>query len=267
MVGKAYGSEAADDVSMRVIADHMRATVFLLTDGVMPENTGRGYVLRRIIRRAARHGKMLGFTEPFLYRLVDTVVQMMGQAYPELDGSRQYVTSVLLGEEERFLNTLHQGLRELDALIEKHRADGSRRIAGEEAFRLYDTFGFPVDLAEEVAQDAGMSLDRSGFETVLETTRQQARDTWKGSGEVQVDPVYQAIMRRVGASTFVGYETGQSTSPVVAIIVDGREVEAAETGQQVELDRHAKTGRRSAGASRVGPARHGAPRHDHAIGH
>ncbi|HEY7493473.1 MAG TPA: alanine--tRNA ligase, partial [Candidatus Tectomicrobia bacterium] len=235
MVGKAYGSNAVDDVSMRVIADHMRAAVFLLVDGVMPENTGRGYVLRRIIRRAARHGKLLGFSEPFLYHLVETVVQMMGQAYPELDSNRQYATRVLLGEEERFLNTLHQGLRELDALIEKHQADGSRRIAGNEAFRLYDTFGFPIDLAEEVAQDAGMSLDRTGFETVLETTRQQARDTWKGSGEVQVAPVYQEVLRRVGASTFVGYTTVRSTSPVVAIIVDGREVEAAGAGQAVEL--------------------------------
>jgi alanyl-tRNA synthetase len=235
MVGKAYGSEAADDVSMRVIADHMRAAVFLLVDGVMPENTGRGYVLRRIIRRAARHGKLLGFSEPFLYRLVETVVQMMGQAYPELDSNRQYATKVLLGEEERFLNTLHQGLRELDALIEKHQANGSCRIAGNEAFRLYDTFGFPIDLAEEVAQDAGMSLDRDGFEAVLEATRQQARDTWKGSGEVQVAPVYQEVYRRVGASTFVGYDAVRSTSPLVALIVDGREVEAASAGQQVEL--------------------------------
>jgi alanyl-tRNA synthetase len=235
MLGKAYGSAAVDDVSMRVIADHMRAAVFLLSDGVRPENTGRGYVLRRIIRRAARHGKMLGFSEPFLYRLVDTVGQMMGAAYPELESSRQYVTSILLGEEERFLNTLHQGLRELDTLIDKHRTDGSKRIAGEEAFRLYDTFGFPVDLAEEVAQDAGMSLDRDGFEAVLENTRQLARDTWKGSGESQVAPVYQTVLRRVGASTFVGYETTQTPGPVVAIIVDGQEVEAASAGQQVEL--------------------------------
>ena len=182
MIAKPYGSDAADDVSMRVIADHMRAGVFLLSDGVMPENTGRGYVLRRIIRRAARHGKMLGFNEPFLYQLVDHVVRMMGQAYPELEGNRQYVIKVLLGEEERFLNTLHQGLRELDTLIETHRTDDTNRISGDEAFRLYDTFGFPVDLAEEVAADAGICLDREGFESVLEAARQQARETWKGSG-------------------------------------------------------------------------------------
>jgi alanyl-tRNA synthetase len=235
MTGRPYGSDAADDISMRVIADHMRAIVFLLADGVIPENTGRGYVLRRIIRRAARHGKMLGFTEPFLYRLVDTVGQIMGRAYPELESHRQYVTKLLLGEEERFLNTLHQGMRELDILIEKHRADGTRRIAGEEAFRLYDTFGFPVDLAEEVARDAGMSLDRMGFEAVLEATRQRARETWKGSGEVQVDPVYQEVLQRVGASAFVGYDTEQSVGTVVAVIVESQEVEAASVGQQVEL--------------------------------
>jgi alanyl-tRNA synthetase len=235
MVAKPYGSDPSDDISMRVIADHMRATVFLLADGVMPENTGRGYVLRRIVRRAARHGKMLGFTEPFLYRLVDTVVQIMGQAYPELESHRQYVTKLLLGEEERFLNTLHQGLRELDTLIEKHRTGGTCRIAGDEAFRLYDTFGFPIDLAEEVAQDADMSLDRAGFEAVLEATRQQARETWKGSGEVQVDPVYQKVRQRVEASTFVGYDMVQSITPVVAIIADGKDVATASVGQQVEL--------------------------------
>ena len=235
MIGTAYGSEAKDDVSMRVIADHMRTGVFLLGDGVMPENTGRGYVLRRIIRRAARHGKMLGFTEPFLYRLVDTVMQIMGQSYPELERSRQYITKVLLGEEERFLNTLHQGLREIDTLIEKHQADGTRRIAGDEAFRLYDTFGFPIDLAEEVAQEAGMQLDRSGFEAVLEATRQQARETWKGSGEIQVAPVYPAVLQRAGASEFFGYDLTQSTSPLVAILVQGQEVPTATTGQQVEL--------------------------------
>ena len=235
MIGTAYGSEAKDDVSMRVIADHMRTGVFLLGDGVMPENTGRGYVLRRIIRRAARHGKMLGFTEPFLYRLVDTVMQIMGQAYPELERSRQYITKVLLGEEERFLNTLHQGLREIDTLIEKHQADGTRRIAGDEAFRLYDTFGFPIDLAEEVAQEAGMQLDRGGFEAVLEATRQQARETWKGSGEIQVAPVYPAVLQRAGASEFFGYDLTQSTSPLVAILVQGQEVPTATTGQQVEL--------------------------------
>jgi alanyl-tRNA synthetase len=235
MIGKAYSSEAKDDVSMRVIADHMRAVTFLLADGVMPENTGRGYVLRRIIRRAARHGKLLGFTEPFLYRLVETVVQLMGPAYAELERSRQYITKVLLGEEERFLNTLHQGLRELDTLIDKHQVDGTRRIAGDEAFRLYDTFGFPIDLAEEVVQEVGMHLDRPGFEAVLEATRQQARDTWKGSGEIQVAPVYQQILQRAGAPTFVGYDMSESISPVVAIIVNGQEVPAATTGQHVEL--------------------------------
>jgi alanyl-tRNA synthetase len=235
MIAKPYGHDTADDVSMRVIADHMRAGVFLLSDGVMPENTGRGYVLRRIIRRAARHGKMLGFNEPFLYQLVDHVVRVMGQAYPELEGNRQYVTKVLLGEEERFLNTLHQGLRELDTLIATHRADATHRISGDEAFRLYDTFGFPVDLAEEVAEDAGIDLDREAFEAVLEATRQQARETWKGSGEIQVNPVYQHVLQRVGPSTFVGYDMTHTSGAVAAIIVDGQEVERATAGQPVEL--------------------------------
>lgn len=232
---KAYGSRKVDDTSMRVIADHMRASVFLLADGVRPENTGRGYVLRRIIRRAARHGKMLGFDEPFMHRLVDTVLDIMGQAYPELESQSQYVSTMLLGEEERFLHTLHQGLRELDVLMERHREAGTQRITGAEAFQLYDTFGFPIDLAEEVAREAGVHLDRQSFEDTLEAHRQKARETWKGSGEVQIAPVYQQVLRRAGASAFIGDTLSQGTSPVVALIADGKEVEEAHPGQHVEL--------------------------------
>ena len=235
LIEKAYGSDEHDDVSMRVIADHIRAICFLLADGVRPENTGRGYVLRRIIRRAARHGKMLGFSEPFLYRLVDPFTRLMGQAYPELETHQSYVTKLLLSEEERFLNTLHQGLRELDGLVETHRMDGTHLITGKEAFRLYDTFGFPIDLAEEVAEDAGLRLDRGGFEEVLETARKQARETWKGSGEVQVDPVYQRVLQRTGPTKFLGYNQVESVDQVAALIVDGREVGVAEAGQTVEL--------------------------------
>jgi len=234
-IGKPYGHNDKDDVSMRVIADHLRATCFLLADGVLPENTGRGYVLRRIIRRAARHGKMLGFEEPFMYRLVDAFAELMGQAYPELRQHQSYMTRLLLSEEERFLNTLHQGLRELDTLVEAHRIDGTGVITGQEAFKLYDTFGFPIDLAEEVVEDAGMQLDRDSFETVLNATRRQARETWKGSGEVRVAPVYQEILQRLGPSRFTGYEETQRTEAVAALIVDGHEAEQAHEGQTVEL--------------------------------
>jgi alanyl-tRNA synthetase len=178
---------------------------------------------------------MLGFEEPFLYRLVDTVQRVMGGAYPELEAQNEYVSKMLLGEEERFSHTLHHGMRELDMLIAQHREDGTQRITGAEAFRLYDTFGFPIDLAEEVALEAGLHLERQDFEDELEARRVKARETWKGSGEVQVAPVYQRVWQRAGASTFTGYETTQTTSPVVAISVDGREVEAAHAGQRVEL--------------------------------
>ncbi len=235
LIGKPYGDDGKDDLSMRVIADHIRATCFLLADGVLPENTGRGYVLRRIIRRAARHGKMLGFEEPFMYRMVDAFAELMGYAYPELRLHQSFITKLLLSEEERFLNTLHQGLRELDTLVEAHRTDGTGLITGQEAFKLYDTFGFPIDLAEEVAQDAGMQLDRESFESVLDATRQQARETWKGSGEVQVAPVYQDVFQRLGASQFTGYDQLERTEAVAALIVDGREVEQADEGQEVEI--------------------------------
>ena len=178
---------------------------------------------------------MLGLDEPFLYRLVGAVLQVMGDAYPELTQQSDYVAKVLLGEEERFLHTLHQGLRELDALMEQHQADGSRRITGSEAFRLYDTFGFPIDLATEVAVERGMDLDREGFEATLEATRQQARETWKGSGEVQVAPVYQDVLQRLGGCDFLGYETDRATTPVAAIIADQQAVREASPGQEIEL--------------------------------
>lgn len=235
LIGKPYGHDDKDDVSMRVIADHIRSSCFLLADGVLPENTGRGYVLRRIIRRTARHGKMLGFEEPFLYRMVDMFAELMGEDYPELIQHQSFITKLLLSEEERFLNTLHQGLRELDTLVEAHRTDGTGIITGQEAFKLYDTFGFPIDLAEEVAEDAGMTLDRDSFESELETTRQQARETWKGSGEVQVAPVFQQVFQRLGASQFLGYDQDETTGAVAALIADGREVEGADAGQPVDI--------------------------------
>ncbi len=235
LIEKPYGHDEKDDVSMQVIADHIRASCFLLADGVLPENTGRGYVLRRIIRRAARHGKMLGLEEPFLYHMVDNFAQAMGETYPELIQHQSFITKLLLSEEERFLNTLHQGLRELDTLVEAHRNDGTGIITGQEAFKLYDTFGFPIDLAEEVAEDAGMTLDRDSFESELETTRQQARETWKGSGEVQVAPVFQQIFQRLGGSTFTGYDQDEATEAVAALIVDGQEVEGADAGQAVDI--------------------------------
>jgi len=166
---------------------------------------------------------------------VDAVQRVMGSAYPEIEAQSEYVSKMLLGEEERFLHTLHQGMRELDILITQHREDGTRRITGTEAFQLYDTFGFPIDLAEEVALEAGINLDREAFEAELEGRRVKARETWKGSGEVQVAPVYQHVLQRAGASIFTGYDATETTSPVVAIIVDGREVEEAHAGQRVEL--------------------------------
>ncbi len=178
---------------------------------------------------------MLGFEEPFMYRMVDAFAELMGYAYPELRLHQSFITKLLLSEEERFLNTLHQGLRELDTLVEAHRTDGTGLITGQEAFKLYDTFGFPIDLAEEVAQDAGMQLDRESFESVLDATRQQARETWKGSGEVQVAPVYQDVFQRLGASQFTGYDQLERTEAVAALIVDGREVEQADEGQEVEI--------------------------------
>ncbi len=172
-VGAEYGAGGETDVSFRVIADHLRSITFLVSDGVLPANDGRGYVLRKIIRRAVRHGKLLGTTDPFLCRLTGTVADMMAGAYPELDESRNFVSRVALSEEERFERTLAKGMKLISDLLGRLKSDGVAVIPGEEAFKLYDTFGFPRDLIDEIASDAGLTVDHAGFGTAL--TRQQER--------------------------------------------------------------------------------------------
>jgi alanyl-tRNA synthetase len=171
--GKAYGQSPQDDLSLRVIADHLRAMTFLIGDGVMPGNEGRGYVLRKIMRRAMRHGKKLGIDEPFLHRLVHVVVKRMSGAYPELIGAAATVERVVLVEEERFGSTLKQAFTVFEQIADKVPAGGS--LPGAEAFRLYDTYGLPLDFTEELARDRGLSVDKEGFERELETQQTRAR--------------------------------------------------------------------------------------------
>jgi alanyl-tRNA synthetase len=163
--GKKYGDGNDADVSMRVIADHIRAVTFLIADGVLPSNEGRGYVLRRIMRRAARHGRRLGLTEPFLHLLAGTVADEMGQAYPELLESRDFCAKVILNEEERFLNTLDHGMRLLDEEVGKLKKENKNVLPGDIAFRLYDTYGFPLDLTEDILKEEDMTVDKPGFDS------------------------------------------------------------------------------------------------------
>jgi alanyl-tRNA synthetase len=233
--GKLYGVNPADDVAMRVIADHARASSFLLSDGVLPSNEGRGYVLRRIIRRAARHGRMLGFTEPFLYRIAGVVADEMGDAYAELNAARQFAANVILHEEERFAYTLENGMRILTRVAEDTRQRGEVQIPGEEVFKLYDTYGFPLDLADEIVRDQALTLDLAGFERAMERQRERARASWRGSGEEAVQPIYPTLADRFGSTRFLGYDDLEGQGKVLAILWNDRLIDEAEEGQEIEV--------------------------------
>jgi alanyl-tRNA synthetase len=233
--GKNYRGNDKDDVSMRVIADHARATTFLICDGALPSNEGRGYVLRRIMRRAARHAKMLGFAEPMLHRVVDGVIEMMADAYPELIERESYLKKVILAEEERFIETLDNGLRILNDEIATLRKDGGTEIPGEILFKLYDTFGFPIDLTGDIVAGEGFTIDEAGFAVCMERQRELAREHWKGSGEEGIASIHKSLHTRGVRSSFVGYGEQTAYAPVVALIKGGVEVSAAEAGDQVEI--------------------------------
>ncbi len=235
LAGKAYGADANDDVSMRVIADHSRATAFLIGDGVLPSNEGRGYVLRRIMRRAARHAKMLGFQEPMLFRTVGHVIDSMAGAYPELTERRDYVARVVKNEEERFIQTLDNGLRILNDEVDRLRRQGATTIPGEVVFRLYDTYGFPTDLTADIVEGEGFTLDEKGFETCMERQRRQAREHWKGSGEETVAAIYRELRQEGIRSEFTGYRSLTDYGTILALIKDGRRVEEAHEGDKVEI--------------------------------
>ncbi|MCM2359059.1 MAG: alanine--tRNA ligase [Geobacteraceae bacterium] len=233
--GKKYRDSARDDVSMRVIADHARATTFLICDGALPSNEGRGYVLRRIMRRAARHAKMLGFAEPMLYRAVDAVNEMMADAYPELIEREAYIKKVVLAEEERFIETLDNGLRILNEEMASLRQAGRAVIPGETLFKLYDTYGFPTDLTNDIVAGEGFTIDEAGFNACMERQRELAREHWKGSGEEGIAAIHKTLHTRGVRSRFVGYDEQTAYAPVTAIIRDGAEVPAAEAGDEVEV--------------------------------
>ncbi len=233
--GKRYGDSREHDVSMRVIADHSRATAFLIADGVLPSNEGRGYVLRRIMRRAMRHAKMLGVEEPLLYRSATFVLEAMAEAYPEEAKRRDFVAKVVKNEEERFILTLDNGLRILSEEVARLKAKEESVIPGEIVFRLYDTFGFPVDLTADIVEKDGYSLDEAGFEACMEGQRQKARENWKGSGEEAVAAIYRKLLEEGIRCEFTGYHGTEGHGTVLALLKDGRLVEDASTGDELEV--------------------------------
>jgi len=220
--------DGAQKVSHRVIADHLRAAAFLIADGVLPSNEGRGYVLRRIMRRAMRHAELLGAKEPLMWKLVPTLVREMGQAYPELDRAEALIAETLKLEESRFRKTLERGLTILDeASRGLSRGD---RLSGEVAFTLYDTYGFPLDLTQDALRPRGIGVELDGFNSAMEQQRAKARASWAGSGEAATDALWFALREKVGATEFLGYDTETAEGVVAAIVRDGREVERLEAG-------------------------------------
>jgi alanyl-tRNA synthetase len=226
-------SEGEAIFSHRIISDHLRATSFLIADGVLPSNEGRGYVLRRIMRRAMRHAHLLGTKDPLMHRLVPSLVAEMGSAYPELKRGEALIAETLKLEEIRFRETLARGLKLLDeASLDLHKGD---QLKGDVAFKLYDTYGFPLDLTEESLRARGVTVDTAGFSAAMQKQKAEARAAWAGSGEAASESQWFAVLDEVGRTEFLGYDTDEAEGQVLAIFKDGGRVMAANTGENVEI--------------------------------
>ncbi len=228
LAGKKYGADPTADISFRVIADHSRAVSFLIADGVSPSNEGRGYVLRRLLRRAARHGRILGLTEPFLYNVASMVADVMGDAYPELRERQRHIQEVIRSEEERFSETLEKGLGLLEQAMADLKRKNGRVLSGEVAFRLYDTYGFPLDLTEDILRGEEISVDQAGFERLMEEQRsraREAREVSQSDAKIQLD-------RQI---RFVGYDRLEAESTVLALYAEGQGKNEAGEGAEVDL--------------------------------
>jgi alanyl-tRNA synthetase len=221
------------NVHHRVIADHLRSTSFLIADGVMPSNEGRGYVLRRIMRRAMRHAHLLGAKDPLMHRLVPALVQQMGQAYPELGRAQALITETLKLEEERFRTTLDRGLKLLDDELQT--LPEGAALPGEAAFKLYDTYGFPLDLTQDALREKGRSVDTDGFDAAMEAQKAKARAAWAGSGEQADAAIWFDLAEEHGVTEFLGYDTELAEGQVLALVRDGAAIEAAKTGETVTI--------------------------------
>ncbi len=233
LTGVTYGKDAQQDASIHVLADHIRATAFLIADGVQPSNDGRGYVLRRIMRRAIRYGKLLGMNEPFFYRLFTPLMQMMGEVYPELLEHQKLITQLIEQEEKRFLETLENGLKLIQTEIENHQDD--KVLPGEIVFTLYDTFGFPTDLTALIAEEKGYQIDQAGFDQQMAAQQERGRAAWKGATPKSKGPAYEALLEQGVKTEFVGYDHLSGKSPVASLIRGGEIVSKVQEGESVEL--------------------------------
>jgi alanyl-tRNA synthetase len=215
--------------SLRVIADHLRASSFLIADGVLPSNEGRGYVLRRIMRRAMRHAQLLGAREPMMWRLVGVLVREMGEAYPELQRARPLIEETLRLEETRFRKTLERGLSILDEKsVSLKKGD---MFDGETAFTLYDTYGFPLDLTQDALRARGIGVDIASFTDAMEQQKAKARASWSGSGEAATETIWFPLREKLGATEFLGYETEVAEGVVASLVKDGKEADSLKAGE------------------------------------
>ena len=233
LTGHTYTKSKEHDVSLRVLADHLRAMSFIIVDGVMPSNEGRGYVLRRIMRRAMRHGNLLGQKEPFVYKLVETLSKVMGEAYPELIRAQKMVEETIKIEEERFLRTLAQGLKLLEDAT-KDMTDGDT-LDGETAFKLYDTFGFPLDLTSDALRDRGISVDGGGFESAMAEQRARARKANLGTGQEKMAAVWFDIRESQEPTEFLGYSATAADAVITALVSNNKQIKTAKEGEDVTV--------------------------------
>lgn len=231
--GKKYGASKETDVAFKVIADHIRTVAFAVGDGALPSNEGRGYVLRRLLRRAVRYAKQININEPFMYDLVPAVGEIMHDFYPEVKEKTEFIQKVIKNEEERFHETLHEGLAILSSVIKKEKEKGSVTIQGADVFRLYDTYGFPVELTEEYAEEEGMKVDHAGFEKEMEGQRERARSARQDVDSMQVQGGVLGELKI--ESEFVGYDKLQTAAKVAAIVKDGQLIDEAHAGEEVQL--------------------------------
>jgi alanyl-tRNA synthetase len=230
--GLTYGEDEMHDVSLRILADHGRAVTFLIADGVIPSNDGRGYVLRRILRRAVRHAWQYGGEGLVFPLLVDATVEVMGGWYTELGERKDFINQVVVREEERFRRTLESGHQLLDTELAR---DDAPALSGATVFKLHDTYGFPIELTREIASERGVEVDTQGFESEMAEQRRRARAAWKGGDEVAAQEVYRSVLDVTGLTDFVGYEADTAEGQVLAMVADGETVERAEEGRQVEV--------------------------------
>ncbi|MFO7605345.1 MAG: alanine--tRNA ligase [Desulfurivibrionaceae bacterium] len=236
VTGREYGREDKIDTAMRVIADHSRATTFLVADGVLPSNEGRGYVLRRIMRRAIRFGRFLGMKTTFLARITAAVVEQMGEAYPHLLESRELLEKVVDNEEERFLETIDHGLVMLNQELSRLKKAGEKVVAGDFIFKLYDTYGFPVDIVRDIAIEKGLAADEAGFNQAMAAQRQQSRKSWRGATLAELGPGVKTLLEKGTRSKFFGYETLRCETEITALLdEEGELISGAAEGKKVSI--------------------------------